>query len=526
MVTSILRLRVPGEARRRARSGLVCLALTLLLAASRGPLPASAQQATPTPEPTLAAAPTSAPIQVPAATPMVTPATNDWLTVETEHFVVRVEPNDGMDAETFAATYAAFAETAYTEMVSFFGMEAPPDKLTIYAHVDGAAFEQIRKSVQPAPLPGADAIPDPAEPAVHLYLPSFVGKSLREADGALRNAVAFNLVWIASSGNLPIGFAYGMAFYAERPPTPRLARVAATVADVSQRDDGLMSWFELNRVQSVHADPERAASLAYSVVAFLVERYTIRTFQGFLDALNTELDWRAAMEQAYTRKAEDLEQQWRDYLPRWVTGDWRENRVAAFDLEPARELLQQAHYAEAKVLLENSQLLYSDLGDRERVDEVQELLLQCDTGLQAEALMTQAHDALENHTYDRAEALLLQARAQYERLPPEHRPDDLLQIYEQFATLGLGATTSLEEAQQLGRNWGDYPEARAAAVDAGTTFAELGDEEMVARAETVVADLDARQRRLVLMLSALAALTGAWLALWLWARGRSELDWT
>jgi type II secretory pathway component PulM len=37
--------------------------------------------------------------------------------------------------------------------------------------------------------------------------------------------------------------------------------------------------------------------------------------------------------------------------------------------------------------------------------------------------------------------------------------------------------------------------------------------------------LDARQRRLVLMLGALAALTIAWLALWLWARGPAELEW-
>jgi hypothetical protein len=233
------------------------------------------------------------------------------------------------------------------------------------------------------------------------------------------------------------------------------------------------------------------------------------------------------MEQAYSnRQAQELEQQWREYLPRWVTGgEWRENLVAAFDLEPARQLLQEAHYEDAKALLDRSQLLYSDLGDVERKNEVLELLLQCDTGLQAETLMGQAQTALEHHTYDRAEALLLQARAQYERLPEDHRPNDLLQTYEQLAAQGLAATSSLEEAQRLGRSWDDYPEARAAALEAGTSFAQLGDEEMVARAQAVIEDLDARQRRLVLMLGALAALTGAWLALWLWARGKPELRW-
>ena len=48
---------------------------------------------------------------------------------------------------------------------------------------------------------------------------------------------------------------------------------------------------------------------------------------------------------------------------------------------------------------------------------------------------------------------------------------------------------------------------------------------MTADAESVLSSLDTRQRRLVLMLGALAVLTLAWLALWLWARGHSELRW-
>jgi hypothetical protein len=454
------------------------------------------------------------------------PNTDGWSTAETDHFTVFVEPNDAVDAETFAAAFAGYAERAHDELISFFGMDSP-GKLAIYAYVDGAAFELARQTVDPRPLLGTDAVADPGGRAIHLYLTSFLGRSAKEADGALRNAVAVDLLRLASAGNLPNFLTYGMAFYAERPPSTRLARVAAMVADANGRNDPLMHWFELNRDDSTQASPELAASLAYSVAAFLIDRQSVRTFQAFLDVLptQTDADWRPAMERAYGHSADDLEQQWREWLSRWIAGDWRENLVAAFDLEPARKLFDEARYAEAKTLLDSSQLLYADLGDHERLTEVQDLLLQCDTGLQAEALMTQAQQALEHHTYDRAQALLLQARAQYERLPEEHRPIELLGTYEQLAAQGLAATTSLDEAQRLGRSWGDYPEARSAAVGAGTSFAQLGDEEMVARAEAVVADLDARQRRLVLMLGALAALTGAWLALWLWARGRPDLRW-
>jgi hypothetical protein len=119
----------------------------------------------------------------------------------------------------------------------------------------------------------------------------------------------------------------------------------------------------------------------------------------------------------------------------------------------------------------------------------------------------------------------LQAREQYKRLPADHQPEQLLTTYETLSADGIAAGVALAEAQRLGRQWGDYPDAREQALTAGTTYAALGDEEMTNRATGVLDDLDARQRRLVLMLGALSVITATWLLLWLWARGRSELDW-
>jgi hypothetical protein len=189
-------------------------------------------------------------------------------------------------------------------------------------------------------------------------------------------------------------------------------------------------------------------------------------------------------------------------------------------------LLARAHYAAAKSELERSLRLYTDLGDRARQTEVEGLLRQGDVGLQAEALMTQTQQALERHTYDRAQTLLTQARGQYDQLPAAQRPAELLATYEELAGAGLRATSDLDRASRLSHRWADYPEARAAAVDAGAAFARLGDEEMTRSTRDVLDRLDARQRRLVLMLGALAALTIAWLALWRWARGPAELEWT
>lgn len=458
-----------------------------------------------------------------AAAPPPTGTGPDWSVTEGGHYRFAVAPNQLVNAETFAALYGETLDQAFTELALFFDYR-PDAKIEVRGYADPAAVDLARQVAAPTPLPGVAAVADPESSIISLDVTSFRGLSEREADTALRHAVAQILVGGASGFNLPAGFAHGAALYAERPTTPRLARYAALLSDANTRPP-LPSWFDMNRVNASRELGELLPAEAYSIMAFLIERYTVRTFQEFLKTLQTEPDWRLAMRDAYTRDPTEVETQWAENVSRWVQGEWRNNLVASFDLTPARELFAEARYAEAKTALERSQLLYSALGDRTMLEEVQELLLQCDTGLQAESLMEQAQEALERHSYDRAQALLLQAREQYSRLPVDHQPTPVLTTYETLAADGLAAGVSLSEAQRLRRQWGDYPDAREQAVSAGTTFSTLGDEEMRSRADTVLDDLDGRQRRLVLLLGALGAITAAWLALWLWARGPTELDW-
>lgn len=458
-----------------------------------------------------------------AAPPPDVPAA-DWSLSEGVHFRYAVAPNQTANAETFVAFYGETLERAYSELSLFFAFE-PVAKIDIRAYADGTAVDLARQVASPPPLPGIAAVADAESLVIALNVTSFLGLSEREADTALRHAVAQILVGGASGFNIPPGFSQGAALYAERPTTPQMARYAALLADANGRPP-LPSWFDLNRTTAAQELGEILAAEAYSVMAFLIDRYTISTFQNFLKNLRTEADWRLAMRTAYTRDPTEIETAWAENVSRWVIGEWRNNFIAAFDLTPAQELFAEARYAEAKTTLERSQLLYAGLGDRGMLAEVQDLLLQCDTGLQAESLMQQAREALERHSYDRAQALLLQAREQYSRLPDDHQPVQLLTTYETLATSGLAAGTSLSEAQRLGRQWGDSPDAREQAVTAGTTFSTLGDEAMRDRADGVLTDLDARQRRLVLMLGALGLITAAWLALWLWARGPTELDWS
>ena len=442
---------------------------------------------------------------------------------ETEHFRVFAEDGAAMDAGAFAIAYGSIAERAHAELGALF--PPPSAKLVLTVYADDATFAAAtRGAPRPDPL-GREVLADPGVGDIALSLRRFAARSPREAENGLRRVVAQVLLRRLARGNLPRGFDQGIAAYVERPVGQELAKTAALLQNARQRDD-LLSWSDLNRTQPPTAEPEMVAAHAYGVVAFLVERHGLRSLTGFVSALATEPDWRAAMRTVYQRSPGELEDQWRENLPRWTAGGWRENLVAAFDLQPAQDLLAKAHYAAAKTELERSLRLYADLGDTANQARVEDLIRQGDLGLQAEALMTQTQESLERHTYERAQTLIDQARAQYAGLPPEQRPTALLDAYAALASSGLQATTDLDAAQRLSHRWADYPKARREAVEAGAAFARLGDEEMTEQARTVLADLDDRQRRLVLMLGALAVLTLAWLALWLWARGPAELEWT
>ncbi|MGH2558575.1 MAG: peptidase MA family metallohydrolase [Thermomicrobiales bacterium] len=454
----------------------------------------------------------------------------DWPVVETEHFRFYVQPNEELSADAFVATYQDQAERALSELSVVFAVQ-PTDKIAVYVYADTAAFDAAVAALDAAvdttgrvEVPGVEAVADPRANDIAIAAARFGTRTPLEAENALRHAVSHILTGIASNFAIPRGFDEGIALYMERPVNARIARYAADVLGTSQ-GGGLLSWSDLNRPRPVIDDENLIAGEAYAVVAFLISRYRLPSLQTFLTTLRTAPDWREALELTYGREPEDIEKQWRENIPRWAAGEWKVNLVAGFDLAPARDLLTRGNYAAAKQALEGSQQLFSELGDDERLTEVDELLTQCDTGLQAEQLMTQVQQALDHHTYDRAASLLVQAAAQYEKLPVDQRPTELIATYETLAVDGVEAGTRLDEAIARSHRWGDYPEARSAALQAGTTYARLGDEEMTAQARSLLADLDGRQRRIVMMLGALAALTIAWLGLWLWARGRSELAW-
>lgn len=449
-----------------------------------------------------------------------------WPTVESGSYRYHVQPPvDNAElpgAAAFQTEFGPFFDSAELLAASIL---AAPESATIdvYAYANPALFQAAATSRPIALTRHTAVMTDLGDRSILVNVPELLALSTTGLEDAIRNAVTQIAVHRASAGTAPGSIATGLALYVELPPSEYVAKLASVVQAAAQQDS-LLTWFDLNRPVAT-ADQELALAESYAVVSFLIGRYDIPTLRAFLAELPRAESWQAAIRTVYAADATTLEQQWREDLSRWTTSGWRDNLIAAFDLAPARALLEQGQYVAAKAVLDPSLNLYRQLNDPEALAETQRLMNEADTGIQAEALMIEIEAALETHDYSRASNLLDQAEIQYASLPADHIPNSLLSAYRQLATDGLTATAQLARADKLANRWGRYPEARSAARNAGATFARLGDDDNRSSAERVLNRLDSRQRRLVGLVGCLGIMTLLWLAFWVRARGPGDVKW-
>ena len=448
----------------------------------------------------------------------------DWDQRESPAFMYLFDPqlstsSASFSPDAFVDRYGSAFDKASDELSQVFGLttqlpiavwvDAPTTMSSLYPSTQSAGASPVVSGLRPG-----DLVVD----ATALARATDV-----EATSAIRGAVARELLTIATDGKLSAGFMEGMVLYAQRPVTAVVSRYAADVQNANAQAS-ILTWADLNRDGAV-IDSDLRSSEAYAITAYLFERFTIGEYQAFLKEVRTQPSWREALQAAYKSQPNELEEGWRNNLSRWTNGGWKSNVIAAFDLDPARALLERGNYVAARALLDRSQQLFSDLGDEEILKAIEALIRQSAIGTQAETLMAQTQQALEQFSYAQANDLLSQAEDQYAQLPPEHRPIEAIQQYRDLTNQGILATAELANAHKLANSWTDYPDARESAITAGQQFAALGDADHVAESRDVLADIDRRQRRLVYLLGGFALISGAWLLLWRRTSAAKQLQW-
>jgi hypothetical protein len=449
-----------------------------------------------------------------------------WPRTKPDQFIFAMEPPRSGDVTlssgSFAIEFGPTFKQAATLTTNVLG-GGLDDPTPVYGYLDSTSFHKKAAETPGVLIPYPAVVIDPTSLAIRVDVQAFLSLSPTQQENAISFAVAALATERLGGGLATPEMVSGVALYVALPTQEELARIASNV-QVADKDGVLIPWFAMHGKDRV-TEVELARSEAYSMVAFLVSRFDFPSLRSWLSAISTAATWQDSMKTSFGVEADQIETNWHDGLPAWTTSGWRDNLMAAFDLQPARDLLASGQYVSAKAVLDSSLNLYRQLNDPVALDQVQALVNEADTGVQAEALMVEVQAALVAHDYERASNLLDQAEIQYGLLPADHVPDSLIATYRQRTNDGLGAMAQLETAKRLARSWGRYPEARAAAKEAGATFARLGDADRRASAEQVMQTLDNRQRRLVILIGTLAITMLAWLTLWLRSRGKTNIKW-
>jgi hypothetical protein len=448
----------------------------------------------------------------------------NWETRETDHFRYFFQPDGQIAPDDFLSANGTAIEQGYEEIGLVLDIEVA-DKIAVYVYSNSDDFAGRVIPADRRELDGGSVAADPRNLDLSVDLTALGSDSAIEIENQFRHGIAHILAGVASGFAVPPGFDEGFAQYAERPILSIQARIAAEVQTAHQ-DGSLLSWRDLNQPIAPADQDAMAGPESYAVVAFLMQQYGLPEFQQVLAALKTGQSWPDAISTVYAPETVDtLEQQWQGQIAAWASSDWQWNLLNGFNLQPAENLLDEGNYQGALDLLQTSEQLFVAIDDRHRREDVETLQTQAAIGIQAESLMTDTQQELEKHSYERALTYLDKAKEQYQQLPPEQRPTDLLSAYESIATSGTEAIATLQDAALLSRNWRDSPEAREKALAAGKTFAALGDTDRRDQADTLVTKLDNRQRRLLMLLGAGVLAVISWLVFWLRGRGTPPLNW-
>jgi hypothetical protein len=377
----------------------------------------------------------------------------DWGELETENFLIvyanSVEPAEGQpEVECscgieHAQRYAAFIDEIYTDLVAVFGVELEtPINLRLFP------TEQSYFEVNPLAeaLPGviAHALNNRQEIAVALPRTTYLSEE--QLINNIRHEMTHLFASLMSDSKLRTGFQEGIAQYLEKPNAdseyePALLRKAF-------EQGRLLTWAELDEAKEVYSDPQVAYPQSLSIVSFLVDRYGFESFIKFVQASATEPGYRSALEAAYGKPADELEQEWLAYLPEYFDGRWQINAIYAYDLTRVTQLVERGAYTDAAAELTDIVSLLETTDQTEKLTEAEALLAQAHQGQTAGAIADEARQTLQTGDYAATIAKGNEAIAIYEQLGYRDRIPEI-QLYIQRAQVGQDALTRLDQGEQL-----------------------------------------------------------------------------
>ena len=383
-----------------------------------------------------------------AQEPIDDPFTIDWEELKTDDFIIVYADSVagvpecicGVDEAQF---YAGFIDDTYEELVGIFetNLDTP---INLRLFPTEQSYYEVNPIAQQIPGVVAHALNNRAEIAIALTRT----QALSEEDivNNMRHELTHFFASLLSDGNLTAGFQEGIAQYVEK-PTDRTSYDPA-VLQLAFDQQRLLSWNQLDSSAEVFRDPQVAYPQSLSIASFLIDHYGFAKFVDFIKANATEPGYRSALEATYGQSADELEAEWRTYLPDYFAGRWQINALYAYDLTRVTQLVDNGAYSDAQSELTDITELLRTTDQVDKLAEAEHLLTEAQQGAAAGALADEARQALLANDYAQTIEKSNAAINSYQGLNYHARIEEI-QVYIQRAEAGQDALVQLNQGEQL-----------------------------------------------------------------------------
>jgi hypothetical protein len=408
---------------------------------------------------------------------------DEWRQRDTHYFTILFIAG----SEDQAERYAGFVDQVFDEITGAFGHRvATPISLRLYPDLE----RYYEANPRARGFPGVVAHADFRRNEVVVIVAQTAQQSEEEVFNNVRHELTHIIAADLSENRLGPGLHEGLAQYLEH-PTPELdAKIDLLRTALSERN--ILPWSALDDRDLVYSNPEVSYPQSLSVIAFLAQRGTFAQLRDFLTVSASSSGYRSAMQRAFGASADDLEREWLDWLPGYLSGGYRgESTSGGYDLARAEELLRNGSYSAALQELEAAAAGLRSAGRDEEAARAEELIRRGRVGVAADELARQARDALVAADYVRAEQLAEEAGAAY-RAIGDLRQEAVLAEYAERAGRGQRAAEQLAQAAAQAEAL-RYPQARSLADQAAAAYTELGNRDQAARALELRGFMDQRQ---------------------------------
>ncbi|GEM_PF-3030946 len=365
---------------------------------------------------------------------------DDFSERKTNYFIIIFPKNYESLADQLFTQYGKMLDEEYEKFQALSGNVAI-HPLTIRVYANAKEYGSLNPFAPPLKKGGTHSHVGAREIAI---IGDEVAKNylrwFAEATNAFRYELAILFAKQLSDQKVPEGLLHGIGTYFQD-----RAALEALVLQANQTTLDAQPWTDLFEKESIFFDPPIMVQQA-SIVSYLIGIKDWQTFLSFLSRMRTSANIRAAFKEIYQRDQDELEKEWKSYLPIYASKDWKWNKLTNYNFKIAEKLIASGAFKAAYTELEKVEKYSTLLRLEDNRQTASSLMKRAKLGIDANNNLYQGRLLLSKGNINEAISLFNKAKENFSSIGYTQKNDEIEALL-QRAKLSLSLQAEVKRYQ-------------------------------------------------------------------------------